>query len=51
MELTCHLEPPVVPVNPTRPEPTLLVGDASGMGFGSSKWTQGDSFVRTAYGN
>ena len=50
-ELTCHLHPPVVPVRPTCSEPTFLVGDASGKGFGASKWTQGDSFVRTTHGN
>ena len=41
----------MIPVRPTNLEPTFLVGDASGMGFGASKWTQDDSFVRTTHGN
>jgi hypothetical protein len=50
MELT-HLEdPPDVPIQAVVPNKTYLVGDASGVGFGSTNWTQHDNFFVADYG-
>ena len=51
MELTSYLNPPEVPVRPTEKQATFLVGDASGTGFGSSTWVQGEEVVKADHGN
>jgi hypothetical protein len=50
MELT-HLEdPPDVPIRAVVPNTTYLVGDVSGVGFGSTNRTQHDNFFVADYG-
>ena len=44
MELTAFPNPPEVPA-------MFLVGDASGVGFGSSTWVQGEEVVKAHHGN
>ena len=51
MELTAFKEPPLVPIRPVGEKATFMVGDASGMGFGSSTWTQGTDVVEAEHGN
>jgi len=50
MELTRLEEPPDVPIRAVEPNATYLVGDASGVGFGSTNWTQHDNFFVADYG-
>ena len=50
MELTCLENPPDVPIRAVEPNATYLVGDASGVGFGSTNWTQHDNFFVADYG-
>mmetsp|Transcript_3704 Transcript_3704/g.5801 ORF Transcript_3704/g.5801 Transcript_3704/m.5801 type:complete len:219 (+) Transcript_3704:2610-3266(+) len=42
MRLTCHSCPPKIKVWPNSHAVVFLVGDASGAGFGSTLWSQGD---------
>jgi hypothetical protein len=50
MELT-NLEGPLdVPIRAVVPNATYLVGDASGVGSGSTNWTQHDNFCVADYG-
>jgi hypothetical protein len=50
MELTHHEDPPDVPIRSVESAAMYLVGDASGAGFGSTNWTQGDKSFGTNYG-
>jgi hypothetical protein len=50
MELTNLEDPPDVPIRAVVPNATYLVGDASGVGFGSTNWTQHDNFFVADYG-
>lgn len=51
MELTRFAHPPKIPVRPLVSQPTFLVGDASGMGFGVSRWRQGTKEIDVTHGN
>jgi len=46
MELASYPNPPEVPVRPTEKRATFLLGDASGTGFCSSTWVQGEEVVK-----
>jgi len=50
MELTAFKEPPLVPIRPVEKQATYMVGDASGMGFGSSTWTEDDEIMEAEHG-
>jgi hypothetical protein len=50
MELTNLEDLPDVPIWAVVPNATYLVGDASGVGFGSTNWTQHDNFSVADYG-
>jgi hypothetical protein len=49
MELTNLEDPPDVPIRAVVPDATYLVGDASGVGFRSTNWTQHDNFFAADY--
>ena len=51
MDLTAFKKPPLVPIRPVEKQATFMVGDASGMGFGSSTWTQDTDVVEAEHGN
>lgn len=51
MKLTAFETPPKIPVRPVVEQPTFLVGDASGTGFGVSRWRQGSKTVDVTHGN
>ena len=50
MQLTRHLFPPKLPVRPSSTMAAYLVGDASGSGFGSSLWVEGQDQFDAMYG-
>jgi hypothetical protein len=50
MELTNLEDPPDIPIRAVVPNATYLVGDAVGVGFGSTNWTQHNNFFVADYG-
>ena len=50
MELTSEENPPDIPVRATNPAAIYLVGDASGRGFGTCSWIQGEKKMRVDFG-
>ena len=50
MWLTNTVNPPSVPIRPSSTKACFMVGDASGVGPGSSCWIQGDDFIEASYG-
>ena len=50
MELTLSVLPPQIPIQPTNKDATYVVGDASGLGFGSVSWSRKDKKIRAMVG-
>ena len=50
MRLTSYEDPPMIPVRPTNSAACYVVGDASGVGFGSSSYNAKSKLVKAEYG-
>ena len=50
MRLTACDTPPDIPNRASNDTPVYIVGDASGAGFGSCVWVQGDSVIDAEFG-
>ena len=50
MRLTAYEVPPDIPIRASHDRALYIVGDASGEGFGSCVWRQGDEVIDTEFG-
>ena len=50
MRLTAYVEPPDIPIRASHDQAIYIVGDASGEGFGSCVWRQGDPVIDAEFG-
>ena len=50
MKLTAYEVPPDIPIRAAHDRALYIVGDASGEGFGSCVWRQGDEVIDTEFG-